>query len=65
MGHKKFWKFYRNVLKFNLRSCQRGMHENRELGSGRYNIALKKLTKWDKKVQGAEKKVMELGLTKF
>ena len=65
MGHKKFLKFYRNVLKVNLRSWQRGMHENRELGSGRSNIAQKKLTKRDKEVLEAEKKVMEVGLTKF
>ena len=38
-GHKKFWKFYRNVLKVKLRSSQRGMQDNRELGSGRSNIA--------------------------
>ena len=55
----------RNVLKGDLRSLQRGMHENLELGSGRSNIASKKLTKWDKEVLEAEKKVMEVGLTKF
>ena len=52
-------------MKVNLRSCQRGMHENRELGSGRSNIALKKLRKWDKEFLEAEKKVLEVGLTKF
>ena len=56
MGHKKFWKLERNVLKVNLRSCQRGMHENRELRKGRSNIAQQKLTKWEKEVLEAEKK---------
>ena len=48
-----------------MRSLQRRIHENRDLGSGRSNIALKKLTKWDKEVLDTEKKVMEVGLTKF
>ena len=41
------------------------MHENLEMGSGRYNIAKKNLTKWDNEVLEAEKKVKEVGLTKF
>ena len=60
MGHKKFWKLERNVLKVNLRSRQHGMQENQELGSGRSNIAQKKLTKWEKEVLEAEKKGSEV-----
>ena len=55
----------RKVLKGDLRSLERRMHENLEMGSGRYNIAKKNLTKWDTEVLEAEKKVMEVGLTKF
>ena len=65
MGHKKFWKLDRNVLKVDLRSLQRGMHDIRELGSRRSTIAKKKLTKWDKEVLEAEKKVMEVGVMMF
>ena len=64
MGHKRFWKLDRNVLKGDLRSLERGMHENLEMSSGRSKIAKRNLTKWDKEVLEAEKKVMEVGLTK-
>ena len=39
VGDKKFWKLNKNVLKGDLRSLQRGMHENLEMGAGRSNIA--------------------------
>ena len=55
-GDKKFWKLDINVLNVDLRSLRRRIHENRDLGSGRSNIAKKKLTKWDTEVLEAEKK---------
>ena len=54
MGHKKFWKFHRNVWKEDLRSFQGGMQENCEFGSRISNIAQKKLSKYDNEVLKVE-----------
>ncbi len=43
-----------NFLKVDKTCFQGGMQENRELGSTRSNIALKKLTKWVKEVLEVE-----------
>ncbi len=65
MGHYRFYKFDRNIVKEDLRSFLGGRQENRELGSRGSNIAKKKLSKCHEEILEVEKKVITVGLMKL